>query len=457
MSRAVQAVKDPAGYPDFTRPVSITGYTITSLPIDIVAQTIAAIKVDITAQTLAQLNVNIAASAVTLEVDIVAQSVGNIAIDIAAQTLAQVNVNIAASAVTLNIAITSPVDAVTGYVQMDIVAQSVGNIAVDIAAQTLAQLNVNIAASAVTIDVNIAAQAVDLNIKTSGETNIVIDKLTQAAYTERRWRAENNGATPVMFTIDDVTYHGKFFPRGVRGFIRDMHIYAENPGAYEHYIYIHFAPYPGAGPVFSVTLTLAAGTSAGWQLRVIRRMWNYDSLFIFIIADVAGVVRVGRDTGEPFDNFDSTDLAVWVPGSYRYWIRCRLTGATVGDLPVSGTINAVRFPNTAARVEQGTWTASGETICKLEGMGESSLIIITCATDSTLWRGQVICDGEMVFNEQAISKYEEARLGFQVQRVAGGQSWFLIAIPFHFRRYVEIRGVETGNLFVGQIIANVIT
>jgi len=210
--------------PDYTRPVSIEGVTIESLPIDIVAQTVGNIGVDIAAQSLGQVNVNLAASAITLNVAIQSSAVtlnvniesiaagvvfnvaqsgtwtinaaqsGTWTINIGAPLDAngrvethlmesvQLDVNIAAQAVTLNIAITSPVDAVTGYVQVDITAQSVGNLGVDIKAQSVGNIAIDIAAQTVgNLNVNIAAQAADINVNVTNATINITGTVTVSA------------------------------------------------------------------------------------------------------------------------------------------------------------------------------------------------------------------------------------------------------------------------------------
>jgi len=94
----------------------------------------------------------------------------------------QLDVNIAASAVTLNIAITSPIDAVTGYVQVDITAQSVGNLGVDIAAQSVGNIAIDIAAQTVgNLNVNIAAQTADINVNVTNATINITGTVTVSA------------------------------------------------------------------------------------------------------------------------------------------------------------------------------------------------------------------------------------------------------------------------------------
>jgi len=116
-------LKDPAGYPDFTLPVSIVGQFIEELKVDIVAQTFG-----------------------NLKVDIAAESIGNLGVDIKAQSVGNLNVNIAAAAPTVTL-------------KVDISSQSVGNIGVDIKAQSVGNLNVNIAASSAVLNINVTNDA----------------------------------------------------------------------------------------------------------------------------------------------------------------------------------------------------------------------------------------------------------------------------------------------------------
>ena len=108
MSLLRQKRKDPAGYPDYTTPITVIGYTIEALPIEIKAQTLGVVKVDVSTQSLAQLNVNLAASAVTLDVNIAASAV-TLGVDIKAQSATltvavsgTANVNIADAVVNIS-------------------------------------------------------------------------------------------------------------------------------------------------------------------------------------------------------------------------------------------------------------------------------------------------------------------------------------------------------------------
>jgi len=308
------------------------------------------LNVNIASQSAFNLNVNIAASAVTLQVNIASQSVTlNIKttagehVDTDIVSSVTINVAIQSSAVTLNVAIQS--SAVT--LQVNIASQSAFNLNVNIAASAVT-LNVAIQSSAVTLNVNIASQSVDINIKTSGGANIIIDKLTQTAYTERRATQGNpTGGTPPSF--ETATCVGKFFPRGCRGFLRNITRYVKSVTGAQQEVWA-FSPYPGAGEVFTATENWS-GAFEGWgplSAQPPRRFWNYDSLFIWL-KSASGNRQLGYDAVSPEDAYNSLDSGVtWDIQSRRYYIYVEIDALTPGDVPVSGTLNVIHLPNLTA-------------------------------------------------------------------------------------------------------------
>jgi hypothetical protein len=68
-------------------------------------------------------------------------------------------------------------------------------------------------------------------------------------------------------------------------------------------------------------------------------------LFVYVRSDSDSYGRIGFDDGSPYDGHDSSDEVTWVPVTGRYWIRVGYAGETVGDLPVSGTVNVIDVPS----------------------------------------------------------------------------------------------------------------
>ena len=249
-------------------------------------------------------------------------------INIGSQTLAAVNVDIVAMTV--------------GTIAVDIVAQTVGNIAIDIAAQTVGN-----------VAISIAAQVVDLNIKTSGGVNIVIDQLTQTAYTERRTTLTNGIAPDTWAAYTGNTRAGKFFPRGCRGFIFNIGVYCRDTAAAGGTVTVYIAPFIGAGALYMENIVVPAGGGPALRYAAFNIMWEYDSMFIWVVCSNAQT-EIGYDSNTPYDAFTSTDIgATWAYLNFRYAFVATMKAMTVGDIPVSGTINTIEIPNVATVYIEG--------------------------------------------------------------------------------------------------------
>ena len=352
--------------------VSIVGSTV-NVPISIQEPLDASGNVNVAIQASTTLNVNITGSTTTLEVTNPAGQNLNVAI----QDSITINMNIAGSTITV------PVETPEGsHVDVEII-QSI-------------TLNVNITGSDVTLNVNIASASVAINIKTESGANIIIDKLTATAYKEERRTIANNGPSATMLAPGTTTRRGKYFPRGCRGLINKIEIYCDNPDTSPRNLHIYVSPQPGMAPIITSTLGLAAGDSPAWRPVIIRRYWNYDSLFVWVLGETSSYPRVGFDSGEPYDYYGSTDGVTWTPANYRWWIRLDMTGQTVGDLPVTGTLNTIEIPGTVSRYEQGITTVPANqevTLIEIEGCGK----MLSCffhSQDADI-QYRVYCDGEV--------------------------------------------------------------
>lgn len=303
--------------------------------------------------------------------------------------------------------ITVPISIVACTIEtlpIDIVAQTIGNITIDIAAQSLGNIAVNIAASAVTLNVDIVAQTVQLNIKTFVGTNIIIDKLVQEAFTERRSTISNNGETANWTDATGTNRKGKFFPRGMRGFINTIDVYCKDAGATGGTISVYISPQPSMGYLYTADITVPAGGGADWRSATFNKMWNYDSMFIWILSSTSDM-DFGYDSVEKPDGFISTDSAViWTIDDNRYWLRVIMKGQTVGDVPISGTVNTIPIPSISDEhlYEAFDEIRYVETVMKtVHGAGKTEYLrfYTDAAVDShqTWWR--VYCDGKCVFSE----------------------------------------------------------
>jgi hypothetical protein len=348
--------------------------------------------------------------------------------------------------------LSDPVGAPDFTLPVSILAQIIESLRVDIAAQSIPLLNIKLASVGdVTLNVSITGTPT-VNIQTSGGANIVIDKLTQGAYTERQSILANNGATASMATGNYTTKKGKFFPRGARGFIRYIDIYCDNTDSASHTLTVKLSPMPGMGPVAVFTLSVAAGSSAAWRTIWVNRFWNYDSLFIWVISDSDSYGNLGIDTGSPYDFYGSTDEVSWSFSTYRLWVRVGFSGETVGDLPVSGTVNTVQIPSISSGVSSGSVNipANVETsVLTVKGAGECDLIecyvLANTNAHNTLFK--IYCDGNFIggFYPYGLygAGYTASTPGISLLKYAvDGYCSFIITKKLYFRRMLEIKAVN---------------
>jgi hypothetical protein len=342
-----------------------------------------------------------------------------------------------------------------GNLAVDIVAQTIGNLAIDIAAQTIGNLNVNLAAQTADIDVNVTNASITIagavTITTLGGTNIIIDKLTQGAYTERQstFSNDDNPTAPAAPTnIETQTYRGKFFPRGMRGYIETISLYCKRTGAGT--ITLAAAPYPGMGPVLS-GITVTPG--AGWAFVdavTIRSMWNYDSLFIWVTAIGADCSYGYSGAGTSPDLHYSTDSGVsWLSPSNRFDLRVTMKGQTIGDLPVSGTINTIEIPaisDTLLDVQDADVdTGAEKTIITYSGIGHTEFMqfYVAAKADSEQTRFRVYCDDHISFVTDCGSLntygYTPSTPRISLLRYAAdGVCYAICTLRFSFRRQFKV-------------------
>jgi len=168
--------------------------------------------------------------------------------------------------------------------------------------------------------------------------NIIMDVLRVSAYTERRSTLSNNGTSasgPISFDYRE----GKYFPRGCRGFIKDVELYLKGAaGAVT--ITVSFRVYPNGSEVFQTSYVLGASAVEGWKTIAVNRPWLYDSMFVVCYsADTTSTVFY-RDDGTPYDRYYAV-LATpdeFLTSDFRLWYRVVMAGETCGDVPVSGAV-----------------------------------------------------------------------------------------------------------------------
>ena len=324
--------------------------------------------------------------------------------------------------------------------------------------ESIVTLDINIAASAVTLNVDIKAQTVDLNIKTSGGANIIIDRLTVGAYTERRSTISNNGAVLGRVAKTGNERKGKFFPRGCRGFINTIDVYCRDNAAAGGTITVYISPHPSMGYVASATVTIPAGGGDAWRSATFNRMWNYDSLFTFYLCSNINAV-VAYDVGIPYDAYDSADSgATWTHDNARAHVRVIMKGETVGDVPVSGTLNVVEIPAGSSEVDglsQECPADTETTLVTVDGAGTCDCVwyIVAAAASSDDVILRVYCDGTLAFNRspEFLNTWGLAASTPKITLVlyaADGACTILLSKIFSFRRQLRVTALTPAGVAV---------
>lgn len=210
-----------------------------------------------------------------------------------------------------------------------------------------------------------------------------------ASVLARRSVVSNNGNVPTWLGGSGIIAWGKFFPRGMRGWIHEIEMYCwDNAGA-GGTIVVNIAPYPGAGILYTGNIVVPAAGVVAWRAALFEVFWNYDSMFIWWYC-VAATVEIAYDRDLPYDGYYGVILpGVFLPWTYRHWVRVILYGETPGDVPVSGTLNVVPIPNTVSAMDAVSLTINGPGIGdiidnplwpageRILGMGQLTCLIMT--------------------------------------------------------------------------------
>jgi hypothetical protein len=297
-----------------------------------------------------------------------------------------------------------------------------------------------------------------VTISTVAADNIIIDKLTVGAYTERRTTLSNNGTTASFSPCSGVYRYGKFFPRGCRGFISTVDVHCQDAGSSGGTITVYLKPFVGGGYIYSASITVPAGGNADWRSATFNTMWEYDSMFIFVFTS-SDDIQVGLDSGTPYDYYLSSDSgSTWGIQPFRFWFRVALQGATAGDVPVSGTVNAIMIPSIASASQLAATVPIGQNeeayVTVAEGLGELLIAIFCIFSDYQRdnMRLRIKCDGQQALPiDDVISMWQKyyittttPGLTIGVYDPAIPYYTLIVTIPFAFRQKLEVGYYNAG-------------
>lgn len=423
-------------YPDYTLPIVVIGTVVVTGTV--------AISGTVTVSGAVTVSGTVAVSGTVTVTGTVAVS-GTVTISGTVAISGTVTISGAVTITSGSVTFTNTTIAVTGTVSITGSVTVTGTVAISGSVTITGTVAIS---GTVTISGAVTITSGAVTITTVGGTNIIIDKLTQGSYIERQSTISNNGDTPTLNAAPTGdTRNGKFFPRGCRGFIDTIDFYTKDLGTAGGTIYVYIAPYIGSGIVYSGTIAVPASQSEAWLSWTLRKMWKYDSLFIwfYTTADIARAY----DTVINLDSYISVDAGVsWYFGTFRLWIRVIMEGQTVGDLPVSGTVNNIQLPNIASGRLYTYYdlTTTSETDMKIvNGAGHIVYIdFMVCAvTSSEFTKCRVYCDGVNAFEWNFIALND---FGFKTDTpgislttyAANGICCIHLTLKFEFTRQLRI-------------------
>jgi hypothetical protein len=172
-------------------------------------------------------------------------------------------------------------------------------------------------------------------------------------------------------------------------------------------------------------------------------------MFIWVSSDDDTYGRLGSDSGTPYDYYDSTDEVSWSTVEYRMWFRVNFTGETVGDLPVSGTVNTIEIPATSSKGEY-TFTgipATTEQVVTISGAGTLLHAVFYFATSSPLTAlyPRIYADGNLVLPRDTTiaswnATHKDCREGIQLGIYDTTNTLYslVVTMPIKFTRELKI-------------------
>jgi len=234
--------------------------------------------------------------------------------------------------------------------------------------------------------------------------------------------------------------------------IEEIQIYCRVAGADR--ITLRYSPHPCLGPLGEVTITPLAGWS--WVAAVVEELWNYDSLFIWVVECTAGT-EWAYDTELPYDGHESGDTgATWADMAIRPFIRVVYTGETPGDVPISGIVNTIEIPSVATRLAVSAGVAiphaAATLVCTVEGAGtllKAHTVLHTDVVPSGLiiYYIQIVVDDVLAFQEsnRELTQSYVATSGrnsigefFQATYGEEGRTDIVLRAPIKFRRRLRM-------------------
>lgn len=284
----------------------------------------------------------------------------------------------------------------------------------------------------------------------------------------------NNGIVPTTWLNPaHPNMGGKFFPRQMRGFIERIEVYIHDTTGAGGWLSLGITPQPNMGTTIGFIIVVPPGSPDGWYGVDFDYFWNYDALFIHLYS-VDANIQFGSELGRPWDAWQSLNGGrTWESLNGRIWIRVVYKGETCGDVPVSGTINAVELPSVGTQyagglvnVPDSVWTRAAQ----LTGAG--TLIEARLALDTfVVPAAGVIYEMRTNIEQQPAHVRTNRDLTQSVVAAFGSsscgefyqtasQTIMNLRLPLKFRNFIELYAYQTTGVAVnvhGTLVCNLVS
>lgn len=207
------------------------------------------------------------------------------------------------------------------------------------------------------------------------------------------------GAANAQQTSLNGLYVGIFIPVGARGFLASLGARLATSSGGSETVTIFCSPTPSLSPIYSGQVTVA-GTALRDYLTAINVYWNYDSIFVWILAPSNTLIIAYENTSN--QGLSSPDAENWTAETNSYDTWANLTSQAQGIQEVGGIVNNIEIPGSSAAttlnlviLPPGVFTP----IVDIFGSGYCDFILLSFTANTLVEETDfaIICDGKVSF------------------------------------------------------------
>ena len=191
-----------------------------------------------------------------------------------------------------------------------------------------------------------------VNVSTAAGVTVNVGKVS---YTPLAQVIANDDGFITFTTISADQYYGKYFPAGMRGYIKYIDFRVKNTTGSDQTLTYSLAAKPGGAVIFTGTLDVEAGADEEKLAYPLGWIWDYDSLFLWI-NPMTTPIRLYYDSPtypDTSDLFHNTNIPPWEWSQDRLHWRIAMEVQTPYPLPIEGTVTIKEIDTFTGALESG--------------------------------------------------------------------------------------------------------